>query len=75
MSAVDKNLQEAFEVVSGLNEGVAEKSLPYDECVASGAGHYYKLEEIPSEFITGIAGSTEFVYQCAYCGKARGSHV
>ena len=66
MTSVDKVLQEAFEVV---------RDLPYDECVANGAGHYYKLEEIPSEFITGVAGSTEFVFQCAYCGKARGSHV
>lgn len=42
---------------------------PYDECPASGAGHYYKEEEIPSEFTTGESGGTPtVVVQCAYCG-------
>lgn len=39
-------------------------------CAASGAAHKYKLERIPSEFISGVEGGpTTEVMQCEYCGK------
>jgi hypothetical protein len=44
-------------------------SNPYDECPASGAGHKFVTESIPSEFITGEEGSEPtVVVQCEYCG-------
>lgn len=41
-----------------------------DICSASGAGHSYKWEIIPSEFISGVEGGEPVkVLQCEYCGE------
>jgi len=47
-------------------------SQPYDECVASGAGHNYQKQSIPSEFINGVeGGEPTVVVQCEYCGQEK----
>ena len=40
-----------------------------DECPANGNGHSYKLEVIPSEFVSGVEGGKPVeIMQCEYCG-------
>jgi len=47
-------------------------SFPYNECSASGAGHNYQKQSIPSEFITGEeGGEPKEVVQCEYCGEEK----
>lgn len=44
----------------------------YEECVASGEGHRFEKESIPSEFISGVEGGEPIVVeQCQYCGKVK----
>lgn len=39
-------------------------------CSASGAGHSYKWEVIPSEYISGVEGGEPTkILQCEYCGE------
>ena len=43
-----------------------------EECPASGQGHNFKVEMIPSEFITGVEGGEPTkVVQCEYCGEEK----
>ncbi|HBM2443522.1 TPA: hypothetical protein LU182_004163 [Enterobacter hormaechei subsp. xiangfangensis] len=41
----------------------------FEDCAATGAGHFFVQETIPSEFFTGVEGGTALVVnQCKYCG-------
>lgn len=43
-----------------------------EECIASGEGHYFRKELIPSEFINGEeGGEPTLTIQCQYCGKVK----
>ncbi|SOK59227.1 hypothetical protein [Yersinia phage fHe-Yen9-03] len=44
----------------------------YIECLASGAGHNYQKQSIPSEYICGTEGlEPTKVVQCQYCGEEK----